>query len=158
MVNHNPCFYPFIHDKLNENDTHIFQYFVMDGLRTFIKLKSDVTHMSHEWSFIHNTYVPVALNGGKLYPSLDSYGTFFPAVTEIQYNTNHRCISWWKHLSIIITYRILQNIFIALLMIINISWDKYLKLKFFSSSFLIYYIIILLWTKKYCWLYINVFN
>ena len=54
------CIYQFIYDE-NENDEKINIYFTMNGLGLFIKVDIYVEHMLYEWSFSHNTAVPISI-------------------------------------------------------------------------------------------------
>ena len=53
------CVYQYILDKDYSNNAKFLQYFVMHGLILYIRLNSYVEHVFYEWSFSHNTAVPI---------------------------------------------------------------------------------------------------
>ena len=63
--------YQFIYDENDSDDMKILQYFIMHGLRLFIKVDSYVVHMFYSWSFSHNIAVPIAINKSKYFVSLN---------------------------------------------------------------------------------------
>ena len=61
------CVYRFIYGEKDKNDTYITQYFIMNGLGLCIKVDSYVAHLFYEWSFSHNTEVPIAKKKNKYF-------------------------------------------------------------------------------------------
>ena len=59
------CFYHFIDDENDSDETKIIQYFNMHGLGLWIKVDSCVTHMFYVWPLSHNTSVPIAINKNR---------------------------------------------------------------------------------------------
>ena len=59
------CVYQLIYDEKDSVDTKIIQYFIIHGLRLCIKVDSYVEHMFYEWSFSHNTEVPIGTKKNK---------------------------------------------------------------------------------------------
>ena len=72
LVDTNTCYYQFIYD---ENETHIFQYFVMRRLGICVKLEIYVALMFYVCFFIQDLAVPYSKKIEKFYFSLDSYAT-----------------------------------------------------------------------------------
>ena len=71
------CFYQFIFDWDDRNDTKILQYFVIHGLGLCIKLNCYVEHMFYTCSFSHNTSVTIDIMKNGYYFSLNTYSTVF---------------------------------------------------------------------------------
>ena len=71
------CFYQFVFDQDESNNTNIIQYFVMNRLGLFVKLNRYVSQMLYAWSFSHDTEVPIAVNQKICYHYLNAYSTGF---------------------------------------------------------------------------------
>ena len=59
------CFYQFILHKNDSDDTEIVQYFIMLRLVICVKLDIFVRYMFYEWTFSHNTEVPISIKQNK---------------------------------------------------------------------------------------------
>ena len=71
------CFYKFMYNENDSDDTHITQYFIMHGLGLCIKVNSYVARMFYAWSFSHNTAVTIAKKKNKYFLSLNTNTTVF---------------------------------------------------------------------------------
>ena len=71
------CVYQLIYDEKYSVDTNIIQYFIMHGLGLCIKVDSYVAHMFYEWSFSHNTAVPISVKTKKYFLYLNTNATVF---------------------------------------------------------------------------------
>ena len=70
-------FNPFILYENDNDDTKIIHYYIMNGLRLFIKIYSYVAHMLYARSLINNTVVPIDINKNKYFMSLNTKTTLF---------------------------------------------------------------------------------
>ena len=75
MVDPTTFVYHFIYDEKDSVDTNIIQYFIIRGL--CIKVDSYVAHMFYEWSFNHNTAVPIYVKTKKYFLYLNTNATVF---------------------------------------------------------------------------------
>ena len=55
------CVYQLVLDENENNDTHIIQYYIMNGLRLCIRVDNYVAHMFYVCSFSHNTAFRMAI-------------------------------------------------------------------------------------------------